>query len=84
MTWACDQSDRGTPDHLICVRSRQRLLWWGLRPVRHDWDLIVYEMHVKGFTRHPSSGVAGNTPGTFLGVAEKVPICGSWVLPPSS
>jgi glycogen operon protein len=34
-------------------------------------DLIIYEMHVAGFTRHPSSGV--KHPGTFSGVIEKIP-----------
>ncbi|MCG6900256.1 MAG: glycogen debranching protein GlgX [Gammaproteobacteria bacterium] len=32
---------------------------------------IIYEMHVGGFTRHPSSGA--RRPGTFLGVIEKIP-----------
>ncbi|AFL76417.1 glycogen debranching protein GlgX [Thiocystis violascens] len=34
-------------------------------------DAIVYEMHVGGFTSHPSSGVTH--PGTFAGVIEKIP-----------
>ena len=34
-------------------------------------EMIIYEMHVGGFTRHPSSGVAH--PGTFAGVVEKIP-----------
>lgn len=33
-------------------------------------DLIIYEMHVRGFTRHPSSGV--KYPGTFAGIRNKV------------
>jgi glycogen operon protein len=33
-------------------------------------DSIIYEMHVRGFTRHPSSGVAH--PGTFRGVVDKI------------
>jgi len=32
---------------------------------------IIYEMHVGGFTRHPSAGVAH--PGTFAAVVEKIP-----------
>ena len=32
-------------------------------------DLIIYEMHLRGFTRHESSGV--KNPGTFAGLAEK-------------
>ena len=34
-------------------------------------DLIVYETHVRGFTRDPSSGV--HFPGTFAGLREKIP-----------
>jgi glycogen operon protein len=34
-------------------------------------ESIIYEMHVRGFTQHPSSGV--NKPGTFAGLIEKIP-----------
>jgi len=34
-------------------------------------NLIVYEMHVRGFTAHSSSGVEHK--GTFLGIKEKIP-----------
>ena len=34
---------------------------------------IIYEMHVRGFTRHPSSGVADKTRGTYAGLIEKIP-----------
>ena len=34
-------------------------------------DAIVYELHVRGFTQHPSSGVS--RPGTFAGLVEKIP-----------
>ncbi|MBN1581213.1 MAG: glycogen debranching enzyme, partial [Anaerolineae bacterium] len=34
-------------------------------------EAVIYEMHVGGFTRHPSSGVA--VPGTFGAVIEKIP-----------
>ena len=34
-------------------------------------DLVVYELHVRGFTRDPSSGV--RNPGTFAGLADKIP-----------
>jgi len=34
-------------------------------------DLVIYEMHVRGFTRHPSSGV--KFPGTFAGLRQKLP-----------
>jgi glycogen operon protein len=34
-------------------------------------ETVIYELHVRGFTRHPSSGV--RHPGTFLGLIEKIP-----------
>lgn len=34
-------------------------------------DLVVYEMHVRGFTRHATSGA--QYPGTFAGLREKIP-----------
>ncbi len=34
-------------------------------------DTIIYELHVRGFTCHPSSMVAH--PGTFTGLIEKIP-----------
>ena len=34
-------------------------------------DSVIYELHVRGFTRHPSSGV--KAAGTFAGLIEKIP-----------
>ncbi|RNE93319.1 glycogen debranching protein GlgX [Marichromatium sp. AB32] len=46
--------------------------WEGDTPLRRAWEeTIIYELHVGGFTRHPSAGVAH--PGTFLGLIEKIP-----------
>jgi len=48
--------------------------WEGDAPLhRPSFRTIVYEMHVRGFTRHPSSGVAEEKRGTFAGVIEKIP-----------
>ena len=48
--------------------------WEGDAPLhRASSRTIVYEMHVRGFTRHPSSGVAEKTRGTFRGLIEKIP-----------
>jgi glycogen operon protein len=46
---------------------------WGKakRPLLDMHDLIIYELHVRGFTRHASSGVCH--PGTFDGLREKIP-----------
>jgi isoamylase len=46
--------------------------WEGDKPLRLPTEqTIVYELHVGGFTRHPSSGV--QYPGTFSGLIEKIP-----------
>jgi glycogen operon protein len=48
--------------------------WEGDRPLRRPAaQTIVYEMHVRGFTRHPSSGVAEKLRGTYAGLIEKIP-----------
>jgi len=41
------------------------------RPAAPSRDAVVYELHVRGFTRHASSGVAA--PGTYRGLVEKIP-----------
>jgi isoamylase len=43
------------------------------RHPRHDADLIIYELHVRGFTNHPSSGVSPEKRGTYAGLIEKLP-----------
>ena len=46
--------------------------WEGDRPLETPIeDLVIYEAHVRGFTRDPSSGV--RFPGTFGGIREKIP-----------
>jgi isoamylase len=53
-------------------------------PSTYDWEgdaplkrpsarTIIYEMHVRGFTRHPSSGIDAEKRGTYAGVIEKIP-----------
>src|SRR5574340_237296 len=43
-----------------------------IRP-RHEVDAVIYELHVKGFTNHPSSGVGRQERGTFSGLRQKIP-----------
>jgi glycogen operon protein len=48
--------------------------WEGDRPLHTPASQsIVYEMHVKGFTQHPTSGVPEEIRGTFRGLIEKIP-----------
>jgi isoamylase len=54
------------------VFAEHRFDWQGDAPPRHPWrDTVIYEMHVRGFTFHPSSGVTH--PGQYLGVVDKIP-----------
>ncbi len=44
--------------------------WEGDEWIRNDWrDLIIYEMHIRDMTEHPSSGVSER--GTYKGLVEK-------------
>jgi glycogen operon protein len=53
-------------------------------PRAYDWEgdvplnrpfarTVIYELHVAGFTRHPSSGLPDETRGTYAGLMEKIP-----------
>jgi isoamylase len=55
-----------------------------VNPRTYDWEgdtplcrpsarTIIYEMHVRGFTRHPSSGISEKSRGTYAGLIEKIP-----------
>lgn len=47
---------------------------WGNdhRP-EHTHDTVIYELHVKGFTKSPKSGVSSKKCGTYGGLVEKIP-----------
>ena len=48
--------------------------WQGDAPLGRPFaQTIIYEMHVGGFTRHPSSGVPPSKRGTYGGLIEKIP-----------
>ena len=54
------------------VVDPSRYDWEGDRPLeRPIHESIIYELHVGGFTRSPTAGVTH--PGTFAGLAEKIP-----------
>ena len=55
-----------------CVVVDDYFDWQGDRHLRRELsETIIYETHVKGFTKSPSSGV--DHPGTYLGLVEKIP-----------
>ena len=48
--------------------------WEGDLPLKGPWSrTIIYEMHVRGFTAHPSSGLAESKRGTYAGLVQKIP-----------
>ena len=57
----------------VLPAARELFDWGGDRRPRHGGDLIVYELHVRQFTKHPSSDVAEGVRGTFAGVVAKIP-----------
>ena len=53
-------------------------------PSTYDWEgdaplhrpsarAVIYEMHVRGFTMHPSSGLPAEKRGTYAGLVDKIP-----------
>lgn len=47
--------------------------WGDDAPIRHGSDLVIYELHVRGFTQRSNSGIDEKRRGTFLGVIDKIP-----------
>ena len=48
--------------------------WEGDAPLKRPFSrTVIYEIHVAGFTRHPSSGIAEGKRGTYAGLVEKIP-----------
>ncbi|HET7221171.1 MAG TPA: glycogen debranching protein GlgX [Vicinamibacterales bacterium] len=56
------------------VADPSRYDWEGDTPLRRPFsETVVYEMHVGGFTHHPSSGVPAEKRGTYAGLIQKIP-----------
>ncbi|MCM0082834.1 glycogen debranching protein GlgX [Geomonas sp. Red32] len=78
---------KGYDRSLACVPGDNTA--WALKsvvadPRGYDWEgdvplkrayaaTVIYEMHVAGFTKHPSSGVSEEKRGTYAGLIEKIP-----------
>ena len=60
-------------EHIYKARVVENNFDWGARKQLENKleDLIIYEMHVRGFTMSPTSGVGAR--GTFEGIREKIP-----------
>ena len=70
--WGKERANRRAP-WLRRSRVVDHQFNWGFdQPInRHLADSIIYELHVRGFTHHESSGT--KYPGTYLGLTEKIP-----------
>ena len=66
---------RGEKDKLYGLLPREDDFDWGSDrfPERDYKDTIIYGLHVRGFTKHHSSGVDRMRRGTFEGIEDKIP-----------
>ncbi|WP_425619047.1 glycogen debranching protein GlgX [Anatilimnocola sp. NA78] len=63
-----------TPSMKNVVVDPSQYDWEGDRPLqRPGARTIIYEMHVRGFTRNPNSGVSAELSGTYAGLIQKIP-----------
>ena len=67
------EKENNEKDFVYHARVVENNFDWGkLTQLEHPFeDLIIYEAHVRGFTKHESSGVEHR--GTFQGLREKIP-----------
>jgi glycogen operon protein len=77
-TYARDAASRPGDNAASAMKSvvadPGRYDWEGDSPIRRPFvETIVYELHVRGFTRHPSSGVPVGKRGTYAGLIDKIP-----------
>ena len=71
---ACLPGDNAATSMKSVVADLSTFDWQEDRPlIRGFRKSVIYEMHVAGFTSHPSSGVAAAKRGTYLGIIEKIP-----------
>ena len=77
---AYDRSAAGKPGSNVAtamksvVTDRNGYDWQGDLPLGRSFaETIIYELHVRGFTRHASSGVTPEKRGTYAGLIEKIP-----------
>src|SRR5580692_9760485 len=66
-------SNAGSAPLGVLSDHRSTFDWAGARPPYHESDAVIYELHVKGFTKNPNSGVDPSRAGTYAGLVEKIP-----------
>ncbi len=57
----------------LLTGHRQKFDWEGDWSPHHESDAVIYELHVRGFTKNPNSGVDPSRAGTYAGLVEKIP-----------
>ena len=69
---ACRPDDNVSTSLRSIVIDMHDYDWEGDQPLRRSMaDTVIYEMHVRGFTKSPTSG--SSHPGTFLGLIDRIP-----------
>ena len=70
-TWRQDVDWANSYQHRACINN-DAFDWGHDKPLEVPIeDLIIYEMHVRSFTAHPSAGT--ESPGTFQAIRNKIP-----------
>src|SRR5271156_2659882 len=57
----------------VLIDHRSTFDWSGVWSPSHESDALIYELHVKGFTKNPNSGVEPLRAGTYAGLVDKIP-----------
>jgi isoamylase len=57
----------------VLPSHRTEFDWGQSQPPEHEADAIIYELHVRGFTQNPNSGVDASRAGTYAGLVDKIP-----------
>jgi glycogen operon protein len=71
---ACREGDNAATAMKSVVTDPGAYDWERDAPLQRPWSrTIIYEMHVRGFTAHSSSGLAESKRGTYAGLVEKIP-----------
>jgi len=71
---ACRRGDNCATALKSVVVDSAQYDWEGDLPLAHPYGgSVIYELHVRGFTRHPNSGLPPEKRGTYAGLIEKIP-----------
>jgi len=71
---ACKPGDTTATAMKSVVADLRLYDWEGDQAPRLPFSrTVIYEMHVRGFTQHPNSGVREGLRGTYKGLVEKIP-----------